>query len=217
VETPLPASSREIVEAYRQVVAQEFFPETLDEVHRRATREEFDLGMEYCLSADPLDRVTGTAVLGKLGPRGERAFTSESVQVLIPLLEDADEEVAFGAAQALGCHCSCNPEALRALIAVAVPSPSWRIRWAAVQGLMDRDDPVAIRTLIALTRDPDDSVRDWAVFSLAFDYEFLKTPEIEAALEAALEDSDEEVRKEARLGLERRRGLPSETEARPAK
>jgi hypothetical protein len=59
-----------------------------------------------------------------------------------------------------------------------------------------------LRKLIRMTRDPDDSNRDWAVFLLAqLD---MDTPEIRKALVDATTDDHEVVRAEALVGLARR-------------
>jgi len=56
-----------------------------------------------------------------------------------------------------------------------------------------------LRRLIAMTRDPDRSNRDWAALLLS--QQDLDTPEIRAALFAAARDEDEYVRAEALCGL----------------
>jgi HEAT repeat protein len=57
--------------------------------------------------------------------------------------------------------------------------------------------------LIELTRDVDDSVRDWATFALGTQCD-ADGPEIRKALADRLCDSDNEVRGEAMVGLARR-------------
>jgi hypothetical protein len=59
-----------------------------------------------------------------------------------------------------------------------------------------------LRLLIAFTRDPDVSNRDWATMTLAM--QEIDTPEVRAALLAAAEDSDAIVRAEALEGLAQR-------------
>ena len=59
-----------------------------------------------------------------------------------------------------------------------------------------------LRLLIAFTRDPDVSNRDWATMTLAM--QELDSPEIRAALLAAVEDDDVIVRAEALQGLAQR-------------
>jgi hypothetical protein len=59
-----------------------------------------------------------------------------------------------------------------------------------------------LRRLITMTRDDDCSNRDWATMLLA--QEEADTPEIRAALLAAIEDVDGAVRAEALLGIARR-------------
>ena len=59
-----------------------------------------------------------------------------------------------------------------------------------------------LRLLIAFTRDPDVSNRDWATMTLAM--QEIDTPDVRAALLAAAEDSDAIVRAEALEGLAQR-------------
>lgn len=59
-----------------------------------------------------------------------------------------------------------------------------------------------LRLLIAFTRDPDVSNRDWATMTLAM--QEIDTPEVREALLTATEDDDAAVRAEALLGLAQR-------------
>ena len=64
------------------------------------------------------------------------------------------------------------------------------------------DDPVAVQTLLPLTLDVDDDVRDWATFGIGA-LGKLDSPEIRDALVSRLNDSFEDVRQEAMVGLAR--------------
>jgi HEAT repeat protein len=63
---------------------------------------------------------------------------------------------------------------------------------------------LAVHTLIELSRDQDELVRDWATFGLGSQIETDTAP-IREALFARLSDADEIVRGEALVGLARRR------------
>jgi HEAT repeat protein len=77
------------------------------------------------------------------------------------------------------------------------------VRHAVVLALSGHDDHVAIYSLIALTSDPSEHVRDWATFALGTLLE-TDSPEIRHALISRLVDSDNDTRAEALVGLARR-------------
>ena len=62
------------------------------------------------------------------------------------------------------------------------------------------DDSLAAETLIQLTTDMDTGVRDWAIFGIG-SLSKLDTPELREALVRNLDDSFEDARQEAILGL----------------
>jgi len=202
-----PTPSREIVEAYRRAIEEEEDDSdaSLSLVHYRGTRVEFDLGAEYAASADPLDRITGANILSNLGGSQfdeDPTFVEESVAVLIPLLKDPDAKVVVNAAMALGRR--ADPSAVPHLIALENHEDP-DVRWALAYSLDSTadDNEAAIAALIRLTKDPDDEVRDWALFSLGSQHG-TDTPAIREALFEGLGDSGAEARGEALVGLANR-------------
>lgn len=193
-------ASRTIVEQYRKVVADDDYDASLSVVHYRGGREELDLGLEYARSADPLDRVVGADVLSQLG-WSDRVFLDESVEALTALLEDPDPSVVEAAAFGLG-HRS-DERAVPFLVRLAGHECA-RIREGIVFGLLGLEVPDAINTLIRMSEDPDEEVRDWATFGLGTQIE-ADTPEIREALYLRLSDDDGETRGEALIGLAKRR------------
>jgi HEAT repeat protein len=170
-------------------------------LHFRGTKEVFDAASHLCLSSCPQERTLGANILGQLGVP-ERTFPAESVKVLLALLEtESDEDVLDAICIALG-HIH-DPTAIPALSRLKThPSPT--IRYAVVFGLLAFEQHLAIKTLIELSRDPDELVRDWATFGLGSQID-TDTPEIRAALLARILDKDEVTRGEALVGLARRR------------
>ncbi len=166
----------------------------------RATREVVRAAQALCASALAKERARGADILGELG-MPERAFPDEAFEALNPLL-DADEvpEVLRAAAFAVG-H-SREPRAVPRLSALR-DHPSADVRYAVVCGLLCQEDPAAVSAMIELSRDPDDDVRNWATFGLGSQID-LDTPEIREALWARIEDSHDETRGEAIVGLARR-------------
>jgi HEAT repeat protein len=68
------------------------------------------------------------------------------------------------------------------------------------------NNPLAIASLIPLTRDEDSDVRDWSVFGLGVQGS-VDSSEIREALLQRLSDPDEDVREEAAVGLGKRQDL----------
>jgi HEAT repeat protein len=132
----------------------------------------------------------------------QKPYAAESVQLLVQLLDgEADTNVINATLIAFG-HLQ-RPECVSAIIRFA-NHPDSDIRYGVVFGLSGRDDEAAIRTLIALTNDPDVRVRDWATFDLASQTEW-DSPALRAVLWARVTDSDNITRGEALKGLAERR------------
>ena len=200
-------SSEEIIREFRTADADWERAPSFGFVWKRGGADEFELGKRYIASADPLDRITGAAVLVQLGC-GHSTFVEESVDLLIPLLDDQDERVAIAAGHALGHRGS--PRAIAPLLQ-RIEHPNEDVRFSLIAGLSGQDDPAAIDGLIRLTRDVDSDVRDWAAFGLGTLTDF-DSPELRDALAALLDDPDEHVRGEAMVGLAKRtdlRALPA--------
>jgi len=78
------------------------------------------------------------------------------------------------------------------------------VRFGVVKGLLNHPGATAIATLIELTKDEDEEVRNWATFGLGSQVD-IDTAEIRAALFERVTDSHDETRGEALVGLARRR------------
>ena len=81
--------------------------------------------------------------------------------------------------------------------------PHEDVRYGVVMGLAGQNDPLAIQTLIGLTRDEVTIVRDWATFTLGVLCD-LDTPAIREALWQRTDDLDDNTRHEALVGLAQR-------------
>jgi HEAT repeat protein len=78
------------------------------------------------------------------------------------------------------------------------------VRYAVVQALASAECPEAITSLVRLSRDTDDDIRDWATFTLGTLFE-ADTPQIRDALFDRIADRHDDTRGEALLGLARRK------------
>lgn len=170
-------------------------------LHYRASREVLDLAGRLCESECPQERSLGANVLGQLGVP-KRSFPDESLAVLLELIErDDNADVLNAACVALG-HLH-DPRAIGPLAGLR-NHVSAGVRHGVVVGLAGYEDALAVRTLIALSDDADDLVRDWATFGLGSQIE-TDTPEIRDALFRRLKDPDHTTRGEALVGLARRK------------
>jgi HEAT repeats len=192
--------SRSVVEAYRRVIVQEEFEESLALVHYRGGEEEFLLGVEYIYSDDFIDRIVGADILGQLGWL-DQTYREESVDLLIPMLRDGEASVVHAVCCALGHR--HHDKSLPYIVALA-DSAVGLVRLGVAQALLGFESDAAINTLIFLSKDPDIDVRNWSMFGLATQVE-TDTDVIRNALLAGASDSDFEVRGEAFVGLAARK------------
>jgi HEAT repeat protein len=164
-------------------------------IHHRGTTAEFHAGAQLCRDTEPNRRAVGAWILGQLGsPPG---FVEESVDVLIPMLDDKAPIVAAFAASALGSR--RDAKGIGPLVA---HTDHWdsEVRRSIAAALGDFSEPEATEALITLSRDEAVPVRDWATFGLGV-REDVDTWEVREALAARLDDEDSEVRGEAMIGL----------------
>ncbi|MFJ8039255.1 HEAT repeat domain-containing protein [Kitasatospora sp. NPDC096147] len=162
------------------------------------------LGRELTGSADAIEREVGAALVGDAADH-EKGLGAEAATVLLALAgrETADAVPAV-LPRALGQ--TEDRRALPAVLALAGHSEAVIRREVACSlsslatGLPDGPD---VRALIALTRDRDPEVRNWATFTLGFLYE-LDTVEVRAVLWERTADDFPDVREEGIRGLARR-------------
>lgn len=184
------------------------------DLRRRGTDEVFDLAKEYCRSEIPKHRARALDVLAQLGagrPLTERTHFDECVSIALAHLTDVDPLVVHSAAWALS-HLRDN-RAVAALLEMR-HCPDAGVRWAVACGMHGCSQPEAVRTLVELTDDTDDDVRNWATFALGVpcvvgpgELGALDSIEIREALRKRLNDPISEVRDEALWGLALRKDL----------
>lgn len=166
-------------------------------LHLRGTQEVFDAAVLLCHSRCTAEQTLGANILGQLGVP-EHTFPDESVDILLALIQpDRDADVLDAACIALG-HIH-EPRSIPAICTLASHSNS-EVRYAVAYALAGFTDEFAIETLILLTSDPEESVRDWTMFALGSQSE-VDTPEIRDALVRGITDQSEVVRGEALIGL----------------
>ena len=170
-------------------------------LHHRGTREVLEAARQLCQPAQGAHaRRVGADILGQLGVP-QRSFPDECLEILLEAwAREQEEDVLHAIAVALG-HLK-DPRAIAPLSRGAT-HPSARVRYGVVFGLLTHTADLAVHTLIQLSQDSDELVRDWATFGLGTQID-LDTPAIRDALAARLTDADPTTRIEACKGLLKR-------------
>jgi len=170
------------------------------------TRQIFERAADLCKSNDPLSRARGADVLGQLGKTADHrsnTFPEESYSVITELVQRETEPQPLAAGIAALGHLD-NPLAVPLITSFSShPSPEVRFDVAFALGCFP-NDPLSAETLLRLTQDTDEDVRDWATFGLGV-LGNTDSDEIREALVRRLTDSDEDVREEAMVGLGKRK------------
>ena len=160
----------------------------------------FRRAVEWCVSPVAMERAIGADVLAQLRENGESiSFRERAVPHVAALLRDSDAAVLAAATVALS-HLGVRDQ-LAAVVALATHAVA-DVRYGVVLALSGNDTPLAIATLIRLSTDDDETVRDWATFGLGSQTD-VDTLELRNALAARLEDTNAEARAEAIVGLAR--------------
>ncbi|WP_274557223.1 ankyrin repeat domain-containing protein [Streptomyces spiramyceticus] len=179
--------------------------EALAALWRRGDEETFQAAAAWCASGEPLRQAFAADVLAQLGfEQDGKPFAARALPLLRQLAREAeDPELIQAAVLGLGHH--ADPAALPEILRHADhPDTEVRHRVAiSLVGLVPAGHEEGAAALIALSRDTDDEVRDWATMALAGIE--ADTPEIREALAARLEDRDPDTAAEAARGLAARR------------
>lgn len=175
-------------------------------LQKRGDRATFEAACALCQDVRPEARHLAADVLAQLGvsATSQHPFPQEAATVLLETLQaETQPEVLHSLVSALG-----HFDDARALVPLTrfKTYPSFSVRWSltlALTALSRYNETLAVETLIEMTRDADEGIRDWATFGLANTE--LDTPAIRDAMAARLDDSDAQTRAEALYGLAERR------------
>ncbi|MFE3492385.1 ankyrin repeat domain-containing protein [Streptomyces sp. NPDC059169] len=203
----------------------EDWAESVAVLWRRVDEETFRAAAAWCATDDPLRQTFAADVLAQLGLAGPPGVAADGADAghsdaragraglsarIVPLLrelsrEASDPELIQSAVLGLGHH--ADPAALPEILRHADhPDPEVRHRVAlSLGGLVPGDHAEGIRVLIALSRDTDAQVRDWATTALAGVE--ADSPLIRNALADRLDDGDADTESEAARGLAMRQDL----------
>ncbi|MFF8771428.1 HEAT repeat domain-containing protein [Kitasatospora sp. NPDC015120] len=164
-------------------------------------------GTDLLGSAEAAERAAGCDLVGEAADRDED-LRAEAAGVLLALAErERDGRVLARLAGALGR--TDDGRAVPVLVTLA-GHPEAEVR-RQVASALSLDEVVTgpphapgVRALLALTRDPEPEVRDWATFTLGFQCA-ADGPEVRAALWERTGDEYRDAREEGVRGLARRR------------
>jgi HEAT repeats len=162
------------------------------------SREIFEKASLSCRSTNPEERAVGVCVLMRTPGR---TFHDEAVDVISAVSKCESESIVLEAL----CYAMTHLDIVDRLdvLRLSTQSPDAATCFSAAYSLGGLDEDLAIDQLIILSSDPDDDVRNWATFGLG-DMTECDTPELREALVERLEDTHEECRHEAILGLAKR-------------
>ena len=192
-------STAELVAFYLRDPETDEAGQALGIVQYRGGKEEFEIAARLARSNLAQERRVAADILAQLGWQ-DRTYLSESMEILLRLLDDP--EVVVLQAAAIACGHRKNPLSVARLVELG-KHPSAQVRYGVSYGLAGQDEPSAIAVLLLLSKDEDRDVRDWATFALGSQTD-IDTPELREALRARLTDNDPEIRGEALVGLGRR-------------
>ena len=172
--------------------------EAIASLQFRGTYEVLTAAQKLCVSLNPEERILGANILGQLGiPK--RTFPQGTVNTLIKALNcEQNDNVIAAILIALSHH-----KDIRVIVPIIALKKhiSAEVRYGVAVSLYYENE-LAIGTLIELTSDEDENVRNWATFGLGSIIE-TDTREIREALFKRLieEKNDCEIYGEALVGL----------------
>lgn len=197
-----------LLEAARMAPDDDVRGSMISELHRRGSANICDLAMRLAASTLPPDREIAAEVLGDLGAHEDHPYAERSLPTLIGLAGDSAVCVASAAIRGLG---RLRDQRAGAIVLGKAAHPRSEVRLAVARSLPSFTDegPVAptspiVQTLLELMTDAEDEVRDWATFGLGRLVE-VDGGDVRRALGERLHDSDAATRREALIGLARRR------------
>jgi hypothetical protein len=184
-------------------------PSALLILRSRADQPTFEAARQLAKSADGHERAVAAGILAEFGIP-ERTMPDQCVAALLEMLESETHPDALSSICSAFNYYDKTDNIVTAIVKFAKHMDD-DVRHGVVIGLMFAPQDKAIETLIELSRDPNEDVRDWATFAIGQIYdtseepERFDTPTIREALFARVDDEHWETRHEALSGLALRR------------
>jgi HEAT repeat protein len=187
----------------------DYWPSAIAILHSRGDLTTLQAAQRLASSPLNVERAVAAWLLGEFG-LPHRTMPEECVSTLIQMLTvEADPEVIASICNAFHYH-ERTPEIVQA-VSRFKDHPDEDVRFGVVMGLLWSQQDEAIATLIELTRDTDEDVRNWATFGIGQIFETAEEPQrfdtlaIRQALFDRLDDPHWETGREALDGLTLRR------------
>lgn len=195
-----PRSNQELIKIALSEEDEELAWQPVTILHYRANREVFEIAQLLCKSKNARERKLGVDILGQ-SSIPEKVFIEEALPIFFDLLEkEQDIDVLSSIGIALG-HIG-DARAIKPLIKLK-DHPNADVRFGVVYGLLCQTEDLAINTLIELSNDEDEEVRNWATFGLGSQID-IDNNEIRVALFNRISECNSEIRGEAFVGLAKR-------------
>ncbi len=178
--------------------------QAISELQMRGSPEALALARRLANSRNCRKRALGLYMASQLYrrqkgvPFGIAKYAVEDTQeMLLAGLHDISLDALFAAISGLGHR--PHPLALPELVKFA-SHPNQRVRFEVAVALGGYPEPDAVDALLRLAKDDSDAVRDWATFGIGSMHE-VDSQRIRDLLWDNLQDTDEDVRGEALVGL----------------
>lgn len=190
--------------ALTQTIEDDTYWKCVHKLQLNATDEVFDAAAEQCRKRSNASRTLGANILGQLGSPS-RPYREPSLKILWSLLRAVKSPPVLDSILVAIGHLQEETDTRNIRLIVGFANhESELVRFGVVNALLSKTDPRAIATLIRLSRDQKSDVRDWATFGLGSMIS-ADSPRIRRALLARLDDPDCDTRREAIMGLARRK------------
>lgn len=175
----------------------------ITELRQRKTSDIYEKATELANAKDVNEKVIGIDILAQFGY--PRKYSKQTLKTYFNLLKSENSiKVVSSALYGIG-HNNENLTTYQInFICNYHTHKSATIRYSLTFALSGIENNVAIDTLIKLSKDKDSDIRDWATFGIGSQIE-LDNEAIREALFERLSDPDDDTKKEAILGLARRK------------
>ncbi|MNK89846.1 putative lyase [compost metagenome] len=173
-------------------------------LRQRTTKEVFEKSVQFAQSKNPKEKIIGIDVLAQLGIP-PRPFQKQTIKLFFELLEtENNTKVLKSLLIAIGHNNENLTNKQIGRLAIFSTTKNPLIKEGLVFSLLMINHPKAIESLITLSSDKLNHIRDWATFGLGtqIDEDNL---EIRNALWKRVTDKHQETKLEAILGLAKRK------------
>jgi HEAT repeat protein len=175
----------------------------ISELRKRKSKDIFQKSILLTNSEIPKERIIGIDILAQFGY--PRLYKKIILKKFFQLLKNETDKYAISSLfYGIGHNNENLTDKQIQLICSFKKHKSSRIRYSLAFALLTKEEPIAIQTLIELSKDRDYEIRDWATFGLGSQIE-IDNDEIRNALWKRINDKYEAPRFEAIFGLAKRK------------